>query len=164
MKYLFSAWLKKCTSEKNNQGFTLIELLVVIIIIGILSTIALPSFLRMINLGQEVEAKNFLSYIAKLQHQYHTEQGKFSSSTESLGSSLPNETENYSYFVFADNNNLKGAIHIAQSKNNVLKSYIKVMYQKDQEPKECNFKEVDLSFPPLIIFDAVSNPNKYCPN
>ncbi|MCX5963441.1 MAG: prepilin-type N-terminal cleavage/methylation domain-containing protein, partial [Cyanobacteria bacterium] len=52
--------LQHLVSKKRDGGFTLIELLVVIIIIGILASIALPSFLNQANKAKQSEAKTYV--------------------------------------------------------------------------------------------------------
>jgi type IV pilus assembly protein PilA len=68
-----------CRWSKFPQGFTLIELLVVITILGILSAIAIPSFLRQTNRAREAEAKTYVSAINRAQQSYFTENWKFGS-------------------------------------------------------------------------------------
>lgn len=108
-------------------GFTLIELLVVIIIIGILSAIALPSFLGQTNKARESEAKQTIATITRGQQAYYLENGEFiidNSKWKKLGLGLKKQTRNYSYSIWAINNDdFVGAGITASSKLSRLHSY-----------------------------------------
>ncbi len=85
--------------KKNNGGFTLIELLVVIIIIGILSAIALPSFLNQANKAKQSEAKTYVGSMNRAQQAYYLENSDFAPEVADLGLGIQTSTENYSYTV-----------------------------------------------------------------
>ena len=70
-------FLKYLNSNKKEKGFTLIELLVVIIIIGLLTAIALPSFLNQSNKAKLSEAKNTVRSASEAQKAFYAEEGTF---------------------------------------------------------------------------------------
>jgi prepilin-type N-terminal cleavage/methylation domain-containing protein len=83
--------------KKDDQGFTLIELLVVIIIIGILSAIALPSFLNQAKKARQSEAKTYVGSLNRGQQAFYTENDAFSSTIDALGVGIATQTANYLY-------------------------------------------------------------------
>jgi type IV pilus assembly protein PilA len=87
--------------KKNDEGFTLIELLVVIIIIGILSAIALPSFLNQANKAKQSEAKTIVGSMNRAHQAFYLENGKFADKDEfgKLGLGIRTQTENYQYKI-----------------------------------------------------------------
>ena len=91
--------LQHFAGKKANGGFTLIELLVVIIIIGILSAIALPSFLNQANKARQSEAKTYVGSMNRAQQAYYMENGAFTGTIAELGLGIQPTTENYSYTV-----------------------------------------------------------------
>jgi len=63
------------------DGFTLLELLVVVTIAGILSAIALPSFLNQANKARQAEAKTYVAAINRGQQAYFLEKSAFGNLT-----------------------------------------------------------------------------------
>ncbi|MEH2366520.1 type IV pilin-like G/H family protein [Nostoc sp.] len=99
---LKAKFLQHILNKKNeNEGFTLIELLVVIIIIGILSAIALPSFLNQANKAKQSEAKTYTGSMNRAQQAYYLEQNQFAAQGDfgKLGLGVATQTTNYIYKI-----------------------------------------------------------------
>lgn len=97
---LKAKFLQHLLNKKNDdKGFTLIELLVVIIIIGILSAIALPSFLNQAAKARQSEAKSFVGAVLRAQQAYRIENTTFAGDFNALEIGLPEATDNYSYSI-----------------------------------------------------------------
>ena len=113
--------LQHFAGKKANGGFTLIELLVVIIIIGILSAIALPSFLNQANKARASEAKAYTGSMNRGQQAYYMENGNFAyngapdvSSDDIafsvLGLGITQNTDNYIYQIASILNDATGSV------------------------------------------------------
>jgi type IV pilus assembly protein PilA len=68
--------LGKKFKVSNSKGFTLIELLAAIIIVGVLATIALPSFLNQIAKSRTSEGKLSIGAINRAQQAYRLEKSE----------------------------------------------------------------------------------------
>jgi general secretion pathway protein G len=71
--------------RKNGEsGFTLLELMVVIAIIGILATIAVPSFEPAVRKAREATLRQDLFVLRDLIDQYYADKGEYPSSLSAL--------------------------------------------------------------------------------
>jgi type IV pilus assembly protein PilA len=120
---LKAKFLQHLTRKKGNQGFTLIELLVVIIIIGILSAIALPSFLNQSNKAKQSEAKQYVGTVTRTQQSYYMENNRFAGNLQDMSNPITGSTTNYNYGVTLATTDATQVLNTGTSKSNALRSY-----------------------------------------
>lgn len=118
---LKAKFLQHLTNKRKDEGFTLIELLVVIIIIGILSAIALPSFLSQTAKARGSEAKSNVGAMNRAQQAFYLEQQSFSTSVEALGLSFPTTTDNFKYAI--GSTTVSSVENLGTSQKSDIKSY-----------------------------------------
>ena len=67
--------------RRSNRGFTLIEIMIVIAIIGIVITIAAPSFTEYLNKGRRGEIAGMLSEQAQILERFYSQNNVYTNAT-----------------------------------------------------------------------------------
>ena len=70
--------------RKKKGGFTLLELVIVVIVIGILASVALPRYIRVVEKSRTGEARQLLAIVKDAQLRYAAQYSAFAASTASL--------------------------------------------------------------------------------
>ena len=73
--------------KKNNQileGFTLVEILIVVVIIGILATVAIPTYFKYVERGYASDAKVQIKNILQNAELYRQETGQWPTDVETM--------------------------------------------------------------------------------
>ena len=76
--------MKTLNIEKNEKGFTLIEIMIVLAIIGILSAIAVPSFLSYRDKAYDTTARADLKNMMKFLNFYYLENDTYPATSDDL--------------------------------------------------------------------------------
>ncbi|OGS53369.1 MAG: hypothetical protein A3J79_02965 [Elusimicrobia bacterium RIFOXYB2_FULL_62_6] len=78
--------------RKNRTGFTLIELLVVVLIIGILASIAIPQYFKVVEKARVAEAMSVISNIKSAEERFLARGGSYAQNFTDLDIAYANMT------------------------------------------------------------------------
>lgn len=70
---------------KNNNGFTLIEVMITVVIVGILASIAYPSYIDFVAKGARADGLAGLMDVANKQEQYYLDHKSYTNDMTKLG-------------------------------------------------------------------------------
>lgn len=86
---------------KNVRGFSLIELMVVVVVIGILASIAYPSYMDSVRKGRRSDGKSALLATSQSMERYFTENTSYNGPTLSDASTIGKTTSPENYYTIA---------------------------------------------------------------
>lgn len=78
-------------TQRKAAGFTLIEVMITVAIIGILASIAYPSYQEYVRRTHRAAAQSFLMDIAQRQQQYLLDAREYAKDLATLGMAVPSE-------------------------------------------------------------------------
>lgn len=61
----------------SNRGFTLIEVMIALVVVGLLSALAYPSYQQQVAKGRRTDAKQSLLELSQRMERYYTERGTY---------------------------------------------------------------------------------------
>ena len=79
----------------RHRGFTLIELMVVVLVVAVLATVALPSFLEQVRKSRRADAITALNQIAQAQERWRANNAAYTDVLTSAGLNVANPSSGY---------------------------------------------------------------------
>lgn len=93
------------TGQRSSRGFTLIEIMIVVIIVGILASIAYPSYLDHVRRGHQTEAQGQIMELASALEAHRAKNFTYSGASVSALAPALNSNEHYNTALALSNGN-----------------------------------------------------------
>ena len=91
----------KKQAEAKQPGFTLLELIMAVVIVGILASIAVPRYMRVVERGRSVEARNILGMIRDAEAAYFLEFDVYTNNLLGIGVAVPAACNTSYYYRYS---------------------------------------------------------------
>jgi prepilin-type N-terminal cleavage/methylation domain-containing protein len=86
---------------KRRFGFTLLEMMIVVVVIGVLASIALPRYVRVVEKGRSAEARHILGLIRDSELAYYLDMDRYTNTLTQLGVQVPTACNASYYFSYS---------------------------------------------------------------
>lgn len=80
-------------------GFSLVELMITVAVVGVLATVALPSYRESVRKGQRAEARALLFEVMQKQERFYTERNTYTVTLTDLGFPSPLKTARNAFTI-----------------------------------------------------------------